>query len=380
MSLGDKARSGPRISRRRWPAWSLILASAVAVLGSVGLLTSAFSPTATTLSPLRSVTGWEGYGGTNLPGAEWRPYKSSSPFNQSTKGDAVLPNSSAIVARILSWGQPANILEGGPPMEEWTHPAFFAQPSDPLYTIRLTEPWGSNPIAGDRIPIPAAATPANGSDGHMTIVTPEGWEYDFWRAQKPPSGGGVLTAAWGGRTRMNGKGLKSGGTASDFGNLAGLIREPELAAGHINHALFVVLRCAAPESGSGRGSVSSFVYPAFHGGANCPPSETNTPPLGARLTLAMSATQINALPVPGWKKAILTALAEYGGYFGDTGGPGFELMFESSLSYTALGLANPFVTFAASAGVPQSGGRYVFEIGSGVEWAKYLRVLEPPRK
>lgn len=190
----------------------------------------------------------------------------------------------------------------------------------------------------------------------------------------------MLTAAWGGRTRITGKGLKSGGTASGFGNLAGLIREPELAAGHINHALFVVLRCAAPRSGSERGSVSSFVYPAANGGANCPPSETNAPPLGARLTLAMSAAQINALPVPRWKKAILAALAEYGGYFGDTGGPGFALMFESSVSYTALGLANPFVTFAAANGVPQSGGRYVFEIGSGVEWAKYLRVLEPPRK
>jgi hypothetical protein len=379
MSPGDNTRSGLRTSRRRWPVWSFVLASTAAVLGSVALLTSAFLPASTNLSPLRSVTGWEGYGGTNLPGAEWRPYKSSSPFNQSTKGDAVLPNSSAIVARILSWGQPANILEGGPPMEEWTHPAFFAQPSDPLYTIHLTEPWGSNPIAGKSIPIPAAAVPANGSDGQMTIVTPEGWEYDFWEAQKPPSGGGVITAAWGGRTRMNGKGLKSGGTASGFGNLAGLIREPELAAGHIDHALFVVLRCAA-SAGSGRGQVSSYVYPAVNGGANCPPSETNAPPLGARLTLAMSAVQINALPVPRWKKAILTALAEYGAYFGDTGGPGFALMFESSLSYTALGLANPFVTFAQANGVPTSGGRYVFEIGSGVEWSKYLRVLEPPRK
>jgi hypothetical protein len=330
-----------------------------------------------------SAKGWDGLGGSALPGASWRPYGSISPFNRPTAGDPVSGESAAIVGKVLSWGLPANLVAGSPPNEEWSHPAFFAQPDDPLYTIRLTEPWGRNPIKGKRIPIPPGARPAGGSDGQMTVVTPNGWEYDFWQARAPGGRGGVFSAAWGGRTRIDGDGLHSGGTASGFGNLAGMIREPELAAGHIDHALFMTLRCASRHSTSRFGAkawISRYVYPASNGGAACPPHEWGAPPLGARFTLAMSPAQIDALRVPRWKKTILTALAQYGAYFGDTGGPGFALMFESSVSYTALGLPDPFVEFARKNGVPESYGRYVFDLASGVEWARYLRVLAPPQR
>jgi hypothetical protein len=326
--------------------------------------------------------GWDGLGGLSLPGPGWKPYSRSSPFNQLAAGDPVSPDSAAVVQKVLSWGLPANLTAGEPPSEEWSHPAFFAEPGDPLYTIRLTKPWGHNRIQGMRIPMPPDARPAGGSDAQMTVVTPSGWEYDFWQAQAPGAHGGRFTASWGGRTRIDGSGLRSGGTASGFGNLAGMIREPELAAGRIDHALFITLRCAARRTGARFGAsawVSRYVYPASAGGAACPPGESGAPPLGTRFMLAMSIAQIDALPVPRWKKAILTALAEYGGYFGDTGGPGFGFMFESSVTYTALGLPDPFVEFAKANGVPASAGRYVFDLAAGVEWARYLRVLAPPR-
>jgi len=104
------------------------------------------------------------------------------------------------------------------------------------------------------------------------------------------------------------------------------------------------------------------------------------PPLGARLQLTMSRAQIAALPVPAWKKAILRALARYGGYVGDTGGDGINFMFESSTMYTSFGFADPLVSFAQANGVRQSGGRYVFDIAPGVDWARYLRVVPPPRR
>ncbi|HYV14547.1 MAG TPA: hypothetical protein VE972_00825, partial [Conexibacter sp.] len=88
--------------------------------------------------------------------------------------------------------------------------------------------------------------------------------------------------------------------------------------------------------------------------------------------------QIAALNVPAWKKTILTALAHYGGYVGDTGGPGFGLQFESSATYTVFGLADPLVAFAQQNGISSSGGIYVFDVASGVDWARYLRVLTPP--
>jgi hypothetical protein len=266
--------------------------------------------------------------------------------------------------------------------EDWSHPTFFAQPGDPIYTLHATEPWGNNPLNGMQIPIPEYARPAGGSDKHMTVVTPDGWEYDFWASQTPPKGGGTLDFGWGGRTRVDGSGLDSAGTAAGFGNLAGIIRAPELAAGHINHALFIVLKCASTETGFGFGTIagkgtSAYVYPASNGGASCP-GEANLPPLGARFTLAMSNAQIQALAVPQWKKTILTALAEYGGYVGDTGGPGFAFEVESSTTYTALGLPDPLVEFAEQSGLSQFDGRYSFNMAGGVEWEKFLRVLVPP--
>jgi hypothetical protein len=100
--------------------------------------------------------------------------------------------------------------------------------------------------------------------------------------------------------------------------------------------------------------------------------------MGTRFALAMSEAQIEALALPAWKKAILRALANYGGYVGDTGGPGFGVQFESGSSYTSLGLPDPWVTFAQRNHLPSSGGRYALNLSEGVEWQRYLRVLAPP--
>jgi hypothetical protein len=327
--------------------------------------------------------GWEGFGGGILPGAAWRPYAASSPFNQTTQGATVDQNSAAYVKGALSLGLPESLIGGtAETAEDWGHPVFYAQPGDPTYVLEATEPWGPNPIDGVSIKVPEAAQPAAGGDGHMSIVEPDGWEYDFWRAKTPPAKGGVLKFAWGGRLRIDGNGLEGGATAAAFGNLAGMIRAPELAAGKINHALFIVLRCSGsgltPSDHPKISGGASYVYPATHASDPCSGSQPNVPPLGSHLMLAMSDAQIAALAVPEWKKTILTALAHYGGYVGDTGGPGFAFMFESSTTYTALGLPDPLVTLAKQLSLPSWHGEYAFEMAGGVEWAKYLRVLAPP--
>ncbi len=343
----------------------------------------------TPASPPGSGNGWGGVGGLSLPGPSWKPYANTSPFNQSAAGAAEHPESQAIVKTVLSWGLPENLEAGNAETsEDWGHPTFWAQPGDPIYTLEATEqlgPGNSLSLSGGSIKIPEYARPARGGDGHMTVVEPNGEEYDFWRAQAPPPGGGTFTFAWGNLVPggLKGNGIGGGGTASGFGNLAGMIRAPELAAGHINHALFIVLKCAAPGTGFGDGAAldppnSSYVYPANEGGSACPAGESDAPPLGTRFMLAMSDAQIKALAVPSWKKTILTALAEYGGYFGDTGGPGFTFMFESSTTYTALNLPDPLVEFAQKNDLRSWEGRYIFNVASGVEWEKYLRVLVPP--
>jgi hypothetical protein len=334
--------------------------------------------------PPPPIGGWEGFGGGLFPDGSWRPYDASSPFNTIARGSTVHPDSAAYAEEALSWGAPAPLIAGNAEStSDWSHPAFYARSSDPLYTLQATAPWGTNALDGMKIRVPADARPAGGGDGHLTIVTPDGWEYDLWQANAPLPGTKRVTFTWGGRTRVDGNGLGSGATAAGFGSLAGMIREPELAAGHINHALFITLKCAAKGTAFGYGTRatsygSSYVYPATHGGSVCPAEDPNPLPMGAHLQLAMSDAQIQALPVPAWRKTILEALAQYGGYVGDTGGPGFGLMFESSTSYTALGLPDPLLIFGALNLVPFWSGHYVFNVANGVDWSRYLRVLAPP--
>ncbi len=336
-------------------------------------------------APSGSLLGFNGFGAGAWPTAAWRPYADSSPFNQAVDGVAVHPNSAAMVSKVLSWGLPGNMVAGNAgTTSDFGHPTYYSQPGDPLYTLHAT--GTKNEIEGMKIPVPSSAQPALGDDGHMTIVTPDGWEYDLWRVSPKPAGGGTLTFSIGGRTRVDGDGLKGRATAANFGNLAGIIRAQELAAGQINHALFIVLKCTSARTDFGfgtlagnGGSQSAYVFPARHGGSPCGSSEdSNVPPIGARFKLNMTDAQIAALNVPAWKKTIATALAHYGGYVGDTGGPGFGLQFESSTMYTSMGASDKLVDFAKSAGVSTWEGKYVFNMASGIDWAKYLQVLAPP--
>jgi hypothetical protein len=120
------------------------------------------------------------------------------------------------------------------------------------------------------------------------------------------------------------------------------------------------------------------VYPAQAGAGSCGRQTAALPPLGARFQLTMSSAQIAALHAPRWKTAILTALARYGGYVGDTGGPGFAFMTQSGSTYTSFGAPDRLIQVARGAGIPNRGGRYDFDIADGVAWQRYLRVVVPP--
>jgi hypothetical protein len=348
----------------------------------------ALPPQAAAPSTRGSAAGWNGFGVGSWPSGLWRPYSGSSPFNVSAVGAVVHPDSAGMVQRVLSWNAQnpvGNLLAGTADTSvDYAHPTFYSQPSDPIFTLHAT--GGSPSIEGVRIPVPDAARAAGGADHHMAIVTPDGWEYDLWNVISKPRGGGTLTFELGGRTRIDGNGLDSYGTAARFGNLGGVIRAQELAAGRIEHALFITLKCTSTSTGFGYGTrpapgggQSAFVYPASHGGSSCSSADNaGAPPMGARFQLAMSDAQIQALGVPVWKKTILTALAHYGGYVGDTGGPGFAFQFESGTTYTSFGVADPLVTFAKANNLPTYNGTYVFNMATGVDWGQYLRVLTPP--
>jgi hypothetical protein len=276
---------------------------------------------------------------------------------------------------MLSWGGAQNMLAGHADTgADYYHPIYFSRASDPEYVLDATQSWGTAEVEGHRIHVPEAARPAAGGDGHMSVITEDGWEYDLWTVSSKPAGGGTLRFGWGGRTRVDGDGLGSNATAAHFGLAAGVIRAPELEAGRIDHALFMGVRCTAAPSAA--------VYPAAPGTAEAcsrqrGESDADAPPMGSRFVLDMSDAEIDALRVPGWKKTILRALSTYGMIVGDAIGSGaWGLQFESGSTYTSFGRPDRVAAFARAAGVPTWNGMYVFNLQDGVDWSR-LRLVAP---
>lgn len=318
--------------------------------------------------------GFGGFGVGGWPGGCWRPYSVASPFNQRVPAaPRVAVDSDRLVARMLGFG-PIKHLEAGraDTPEDYGHPTYYSAPGDPVFRLHCYEQtWGTCEIEGDEIRVPDAARPAGGGDGHLTVVDQDsGWEYDLYKVRSKPAGGGLLEFRWGGRTRIDGQGLGSGGTAAQFGNLAGIVRAAELREGRIDHALFLTVHCD-----QGR-----YVYPARQSGRSCEQageSNEDAPPMGAHLQLAMSAEQIDALPVPAWKKTVLRAMAEYGVFVGDTGGGTWGVQMESGSTFTSFGHPDPLVEFARDNGWVPYGDVWVGNLRDDVDWARYLRVIDP---
>jgi len=347
------------------------------------------------------------YGINNPPPAPcWRPYNSESPFNDELPwSDPALTgirehrNSAAIIAKIKSTAnpnhpqQPANLVvrtDG-----HTGEPTYWASAADPTYTLRCTMlVWGSCPLEGKKIPIPDGAVVEGGTaanetnndpgymsepDAHLTVIDQStGWEYDLWQVHRnpiAPQGGLELRFSFGGQTRIDGDGTssstKGGGTAAHFGSLAGRIRAEELEVGEIDHALAIVVPC---DNGD-------FIWPARGRGKACL-TTADAPPMGARLHLKMTPSEIDQLKqrgVPAWKLAILRALAKYGGYINDTGSDfWFTFEQEAGSQYQAFGKQDDWVRMAQAnnwdyrpPGTPQLGEHYagLFQNNMhGVNW------------
>jgi hypothetical protein len=366
----------------------LALACAVAAAGGCG---ADDDPPGAAPAPVPAAAAatWQGFGPGAWPPAIWRPYAATSVFNRPIgPDDRPVAGSARMVGRVLSWGPPSDITAGLAGTDgDFDHPVFFAGGDDPVVRLQALRPWGDNPLTGTTIRVPRDARPAAGSDAHLAIVAPDGTEVDLWEVRDGGVRDGVLRFGWGGRLRIDGPGTDGAATAAGFGLLAGVVRPEELAAGRIDHALFLVQRCTGEGVGYGSRVLpaapedqgSAYVHPAVKGGSRCTGADADAPPMGAHLQLAMTDAQIAALGAPAWKTAILRALARYGGYVGDTGGAGLGVMALSGESYTALGAADPLVGVAQAAGIaPARPGVYRFDLASGVDWTRYLRALAPP--
>jgi hypothetical protein len=197
--------------------------------------------------------------------------------------------------------------------------------SSPVYTVGLMQktvrvqldnaPWGADlQAAWQRVPIPANAQPAAGTDGTMVVWQPSTdtmWE--FWQASKRADG---WHSNWGGRmtsvSRNPGYYLPPhpdwGSTATSLPFLGGLIRISDLRAGHIDHALAVSI----PEP---RAGVWSWPAQRTDGTLNSPTAI----PEGTRFRLDPSLN-IDALGLDPTTRMIAKAVQRYGMVVRDRGG------------------------------------------------------------
>lgn len=335
---------------------------------------SAAAPPLTTIPACGSARAAASFGPGSWPVGCWRPYADSSPYNQPLPAPSATPvagDSAQIVDYMLSGygssGFSPVTVSGNPALDtasNWDHPVYWAHPGDPAWRVSETEYPGNN--NGQTVLIPNGARHALGSDGHLTVIQPDGTEEDFWQVHNPNplSGGGTLSASAGGSTPLGGSGCCTNSTAANQALAAGLIRGQELQAGVIDHALVVSVRC---DNGS-------HVYPATGDGSVCP-NPANAPAEGQRLQLNMTDGQVDGLAIPAYRKIILKAMIHYGFYITDTGGSPWDLEFEPALDYTSYGYPNPLLTYLQAAGLTTT-NTYTLDLNSGVDWSK-LQVVNP---
>lgn len=213
---------------------------------------------------------------------------------------------------------------------EYSTPLYRVGPSQQRVRVQLDAPGvrGGKALqrAFARIPIPANAKPADGSDRHMTIWQPSTdtlWE--FWRARRRSDGwhaewGGAIrrvsksrgyytAAAWPGATH------NWGATASSLPVIGGTILVRELRARRIGHAL--ALNVPAARAGA-------FAWPAQRTDGYGPPTAL---PEGARLRLDPQLN-LRELKLPRFTRMIATAAQRYGLVVRDQTGKGISLFAE----------------------------------------------------
>jgi hypothetical protein len=337
-------------------------------------------------------------------GVEWSasfvPYGSNAIWNRpmtNQNAPLLLPDSAAIVgqAEANNDGRAVSLIGWGAGWDEG-HPVYIASKNDPVVKVQCTQYCDA--AYPSQIHIPADARPGDGGDGHITVVQPDGSEFDTWASKQPGSdwrAGDMISS----RTAVScgnfysGTGFLNRDSAATVGGAClagGLIRAAELEAGQINHALFTAVDCMTR---------SYYVYPARQ------PCDTQCTgrgphlPNGAHLWLDLNDAQVNALPVTRWEMTILRALHHYGAYVLDSGSGSdrahgvFSPWFEDDAQFTALGVPNPMVRFAQRAGwnrisIPPHDGRfhstyrYTFTDSwsplDGVGgWRAHMRVVDP---
>lgn len=207
---------------------------------------------------------------------------------------------------------------------------YLASNSDPTHVIHCTT-YACPGLEGRAIHIPnnavvEEATANSYSDKHMLVIDPSGrYVYELYQASTVLANGNVTSGAifdTYSSTAWIVAGEKSGANDEAYVSIvAGEVTAKDLLQGSINHAMLLGAPCEGP---------TAHVYPTVYGGQFDRPCSGGTgAPLGARLWLNMTDTQINAAGLDPVKTLVAKGLAHYGAFLHDSTGTSSWLLRRS---------------------------------------------------
>jgi hypothetical protein len=236
----------------------------------------------------------------------WKGYSASSPYNLPATKVGTITSGNPYASQFTSYSSGIELtqLNG-----QYNKPTYFAKPGDPTTsTVSLTTDWSPTHDLkwdGRPIPIPSGCTPAYGSDGHLTIISPDrrrAWE--FWRATRCSSGG--ITAAVISQWDLTGIGYPTTTNSENSARGSGTSLIPTTVRGEealygFDHAV----GCTVPNVSS------SYIYPIA----------THTDGGSASIKYGMRFVLRSAYPETGsvGRVNLIRALKTYGCYIVDQG-------------------------------------------------------------
>jgi hypothetical protein len=284
-----------------------------------------------------------------------RLFAPDSVWNAPLPANAPLDPTNAVLVRTLRNTVAQNTAAGsGPWIGTAGTSSLYTVPPEQS-TVRVKLDAGAWDVrlqqALEAVPIPPAATPAGGPDGHMTIWQPSTdrlWE--FHRAHKAADGwhasyGGAMqnvsrssgyfdTSSWPGLSQPS-----WGATATSLPVIAGTMMIDELRAGVIPHALAMNIPWAKPRI---------YSWPAQRTDGRS--TDPNAIPEGARFRLDPTL-DIAKLNLPPMTRMMAVAAQRYGMIVRDQTGHAISFFAENPL---ASGV-NPYTTAGGFFGGPSPG-------------------------
>ena len=250
---------------------------------------------------------------------------------------------------------------------EYASPVYVVEKDAPTVDVKFLDCQKKGHVPKElieqwtKVPIPAYAEPADGTDAEMTIYQPSTdtiWE--FWQAKKSDGGWG---ACWGGRMEKASKSdgvfkNRYGTTATSLPFLGGQITVKEMKAGRIEHALGISLVDLE--------HFSTYSWPADRSDGYNPQKIANRIPEGLRFRLD-PAVDVEALKMHPVGKAVARAAQKYGFVIWDKAGA-ITLRAENPKGYTLAGEPDPYP--AIFNGTPN------YALLNGMPWEKlqFLRM------